>query len=91
MYMECPPLPASAFRPIIAENIIGNSDRFQVGRGWGGGEWLAEGAVGAEVPRRWLLQLPGVDSRLFQPQSSDLPCCAPAPAPPPPLLGCSKS
>lgn len=30
VYLACPPLPAATFRPLIAENLIGGSDKFQV-------------------------------------------------------------
>jgi hypothetical protein len=33
IYQSCPPATADQFRPMIAENMIGNSDKFLVG-GW---------------------------------------------------------
>ena len=31
IYQSCPPATADQFRPMIAENMIGNSDKFLVG------------------------------------------------------------
>lgn len=31
LYLECPPLPLDTFKPLIRENMLGNTEKFQVG------------------------------------------------------------
>lgn len=34
VYLECPPIGLDQLRPVLAENYIGNTDKFQVPSGW---------------------------------------------------------
>ncbi len=31
VYLECPPLPLDTFKPLIRENMLANTEKFQVG------------------------------------------------------------